>query len=123
MISGTITDKSGRTLTGQTIEAFWFSVRHADPLIIGVNCALGPKEIRPYVEDLARIADCNVSCHPNAGLPNAFGVYEETPQMMSDVLGEFANAGLLNLLGGCCGTTPDHIAVMAAAVVDLPAWL
>ena len=120
MISGTITDKSGRTLTGQTIEAFWFSVRHADPLIIGVNCALGPKEIRPYVEDLARIADCNVSCHPNAGLPNAFGVYEETPQMMSDVLGEFANAGLLNLLGGCCGTTPDHIAVMAAAVKQLP---
>jgi 5-methyltetrahydrofolate--homocysteine methyltransferase len=116
MISGTITDKSGRTLTGQTIEAFWFSVRHADPFIVGVNCALGPKEMRPYVEDLARIADCNVSCHPNAGLPNAFGGYDETPQMMADILSDFASAGLLNLLGGCCGTTPDHIAVIANAI-------
>ena len=120
MVSGTITDKSGRTLTGQTIEAFWFSVRHADPFIIGVNCALGPKEIRSHVEDLARIADCNVSCHPNAGLPNAFGGYDETPQLMSDVLCEFASSGLLNLLGGCCGTTPEHIAVIANAIQNLP---
>ena len=116
MISGTITDKSGRTLTGQTIEAFWFSIRHADPFIIGVNCALGSEDIRPYVQDLARVADCNVSCHPNAGLPNAFGEYDESPQMMSKVLGEFASAGLVNLIGGCCGTTPDHIAVIADTV-------
>ena len=120
MVSGTITDKSGRTLTGQTIEAFWFSVRHADPFIIGVNCALGPKDIRSYVEDLARVADCNVSCHPNAGLPNAFGGYDETPELMSDVLYEFASSGLLNLLGGCCGTTPEHIAVIANAIQNLP---
>lgn len=116
MISGTITDKSGRTLTGQTIEAFWFSVRHSNPLIIGVNCALGSKDIRSYVQDLARVADCNVSCHPNAGLPNAFGEYDETSQMMSKVLGEFANTGLVNLLGGCCGTTPSHIAAIADTV-------
>ena len=116
MISGTITDKSGRTLTGQTIEAFWFSIRHADPFIIGVNCALGSEDIRPYVQDLSRVADCNVSCHPNAGLPNAFGEYDESPQMMSKVLGEFASAGLVNLIGGCCGTTPDHIAVIADTV-------
>jgi len=120
MISGTITDRSGRTLTGQTTEAFWNSVSHAEPLVIGLNCALGPKDLRPYVEELSRIADCYVSCHPNAGLPNAFGGYDETPGMMADVLGEFAQSGFLNLLGGCCGTTPDHIAAMAAAVRDVP---
>ena len=120
MISGTITDQSGRTLTGQTTEAFWNSVRHAKPLIIGLNCALGPKDLRPYVEELSRIADCYVSCHPNAGLPNAFGGYDETPEMMADVLGDFARVGFLNLLGGCCGTTPAHITAMADAVRDLP---
>ncbi len=120
MISGTITDRSGRTLTGQTTEAFWNSVRHVQPLVIGLNCALGPAEMRPYVEELSRIADCFVSCHPNAGLPNAFGGYDETPEMMAEVLGEFARSGFLNLLGGCCGTTPEHIAAMADAVRDVP---
>jgi 5-methyltetrahydrofolate--homocysteine methyltransferase len=119
MISGTITDRSGRTLTGQTTEAFWNSVSHAEPLVIGLNCALGPEDMRPYVEELSRIADCYVSCHPNAGLPNAFGGYDETPEMMADVLGEFARSGFLNLLGGCCGTTPAHIAAIADVVRDV----
>ncbi|MBK18527.1 MAG: methionine synthase [Rhodospirillaceae bacterium] len=116
MISGTITDQSGRTLTGQTTEAFWNSIRHAMPISIGLNCALGPKDLRPYIEELSRIADTNVSCHPNAGLPNAFGGYDETPEMMAETLGEFAQAGFLNLVGGCCGTTPDHIKAIAGAV-------
>ena len=120
MISGTITDRSGRTLTGQTTEAFWNSVSHAEPLLIGLNCALGASEMRPYVEELSRIADCYVSCHPNAGLPNAFGEYDETPEMMAGVVEEFAQSGFLNLLRGCCGTTPDHIAAIADAVRDLP---
>ncbi|MEE8332490.1 MAG: methionine synthase, partial [Alphaproteobacteria bacterium] len=119
MISGTITDQSGRTLTGQTTEAFWNSVRHAEPLIIGLNCALGPAELRPYVEELSRIAGAYVSCHPNAGLPNAFGGYDETPESMSETIGEFAQAGFVNLVGGCCGTTPEHISALAAAVGDL----
>jgi 5-methyltetrahydrofolate--homocysteine methyltransferase len=119
MISGTITDQSGRTLTGQTTEAFWNSVRHARPISVGLNCALGPNDLRPYIEELSRIADIPVSCHPNAGLPNAFGGYDETPEMMAETLGEFAKAGFLNIVGGCCGTTPDHIRAIAEAVGDI----
>jgi 5-methyltetrahydrofolate--homocysteine methyltransferase len=115
MISGTITDASGRTLSGQVTEAFWYSVRHARPLAIGLNCALGAGELRPYVAELSRIADCFVSAHPNAGLPNAFGEYDETPEAMARVVGEFAASGLVNIVGGCCGTTPDHIAAIADA--------
>ncbi|MBI1733194.1 MAG: methionine synthase [Gammaproteobacteria bacterium] len=116
LISGTITDASGRTLTGQTPTAFWYSVRHAMPLCIGLNCALGPKELRPHVEELAGVADTFVSVHPNAGLPNAFGGYDETPESMANVLGEFARSGFVNLVGGCCGTTPEHIRAIAEAV-------
>jgi 5-methyltetrahydrofolate--homocysteine methyltransferase len=115
IVSGTITDASGRTLSGQVTAAFWNSVRHVRPLAIGLNCALGAEEIRPYVAELARIADTFVSTHPNAGLPNAFGEYDETPEHMASVLGEFARSGLVNLVGGCCGTTEQHIAAIAAA--------
>ncbi len=118
IISGTITDASGRTLSGQVTEAFWNSVRHARPLAVGLNCALGAAEMRPYAAELARVADTFVSCYPNAGLPNAFGEYDETPDAMAGVVGEFAEAGLVNLLGGCCGTTPDHIAAIAKAASD-----
>ena len=120
MISGTITDASGRTLSGQTAEAFWYSLRHTQPLSIGLNCALGPKDLRPHIDILAQVSDVHVSTHPNAGLPNAFGGYDETPEDMAAVLREFAEAGLLNLVGGCCGTTPDHIAAIAQAVKGLP---
>ncbi len=120
MISGTITDQSGRTLSGQTPEAFWHSVMHARPLSVGLNCALGAKAMRPHVQDLARVAPVLVSAHPNAGLPNEFGAYDETPAMMAEMLGEFARSGLLNIVGGCCGTTPDHIRAIAAAVRDVP---
>jgi len=116
MISVTITDASGRTLSGQTTEAFWHSIRHARPFSVGINCALGPKEMRPYMATLSKIADCFVSCYPNAGLPNAFGGYDETPEQMAEVLGEFAQAGFLNMVGGCCGTTPEHIAEIGQAV-------
>jgi 5-methyltetrahydrofolate--homocysteine methyltransferase len=119
MISGTITDASGRTLSGQTAEAFWYSVRHARPLSIGLNCALGAKDLRQHVDVLARVADARISCHPNAGLPNAFGGYDETPGDMAAVLGEFARAGLLNVVGGCCGTTPEHIAAIGASVAGV----
>jgi 5-methyltetrahydrofolate--homocysteine methyltransferase len=119
MISGTITDASGRTLSGQTAEAFWYSVRHARPLAIGLNCALGAKDLRQHVDVLARVADARISCHPNAGLPNAFGGYDETPDDMAAVLGDFARAGLLNVVGGCCGTTPAHIAAIGAAVAGV----
>ncbi|HEX5427424.1 MAG TPA: homocysteine S-methyltransferase family protein, partial [Pedococcus sp.] len=115
VISGTITDASGRTLSGQVTEAFWNSVRHARPIAVGLNCALGAAEMRPYVAEVSRVADCFVSCYPNAGLPNAFGEYDELPDQMASVVGEFAQAGLVNLLGGCCGTTPDHIAAIAKA--------
>jgi 5-methyltetrahydrofolate--homocysteine methyltransferase len=120
MISGTITDASGRTLSGQTAEAFWYSLRHARPLSIGLNCALGAKDLRAHVDVLAQVADAYVSTHPNAGLPNAFGGYDETPEDMAGVLKEFAEAGLLNLVGGCCGTTPGHIHALAEAVRGLP---
>ncbi len=116
MISGTITDRSGRTLSGQTAEAFWYSVAHARPLSVGLNCALGAKDLREHIEALARVADCHVSAHPNAGLPNAFGGYDETPEEMARTLGEFARDGLLNIVGGCCGTTPAHIAAIAESV-------
>lgn len=120
MVSGTITDRSGRTLSGQTAEAFWYSLRHARPLSIGLNCALGAEDMRVHVDVLAQVADAYVSCHPNAGLPNAFGGYDETPEMMAGVLRGFAEAGLLNLVGGCCGTTPLHIRAIADAVAGLP---
>ena len=118
MISGTITDASGRTLSGQTTEAFWHSVRHARPLTIGLNCALGPAELRPYIETLSRIADVRISAHPNAGLPNEFGEYDLGPDEMAAVVGEFAASGFLNIVGGCCGTTPDHIRAIADAVLQ-----
>jgi len=119
MLSVTVTDKSGRTLSGQTIEAFWVSVAHARPISVGLNCALGAHEMRPYVADLARIAGVHISCYPNAGLPNAFGEYDETPPETAAALAEFAQAGLVNVVGGCCGTTPDHIRAIAAAVHDI----
>ena len=114
-LSVTITDQSGRTLSGQTASAFWHAMRHAGPLSVGVNCALGPDLMRPYVEELSRICDTYVSAYPNAGLPNAFGEYDETPQSMTTHLAEWAQSGLVNILGGCCGTTPDHIRAYAAA--------
>ena len=117
MISGTITDASGRTLSGQTAEAFWNSVRHAEPFMIGLNCALGAKDLRPYIEELSRVADTRVSAHPNAGLPNEFGEYDETPEAMAEVIGEFAASGFVNMVGGCCGTTPAHIAALKEAIV------
>ncbi len=120
MISGTITDQSGRTLTGQTAEAFWYSMMHARPLSIGLNCALGAQDLRRHVQELARVADCLVTAHPNAGLPNEFGGYDESPEAMAAVLREFAEAGLVNVVGGCCGTTPAHIRAIAEAVADLP---
>jgi len=116
MISGTITDMSGRTLSGQTAEAFYYSMRHAQPLSIGLNCALGATELRAYVDALAQVAECYVSAHPNAGLPNAFGEYDETPEQMAKTIGEFATSGLVNFVGGCCGTTPAHIRAIADAV-------
>ncbi len=118
-ISGTITDLSGRTLTGQTPEAFWHSVRHANPFAIGLNCALGAKELRPYVADLALAADTLVSAHPNAGLPNEFGGYDETPESMAEMMGEFARSGLVNIVGGCCGTRPEHIKAFGEAVAGV----
>jgi 5-methyltetrahydrofolate--homocysteine methyltransferase len=116
MISGTITDMSGRTLSGQTAEAFYYSLRHARPLSIGLNCALGATELRAYVDALSQVAECYVSAHPNAGLPNAFGEYDETPEQMAKTIGEFATSGLVNLVGGCCGTTPAHIRAIVEAI-------
>jgi 5-methyltetrahydrofolate--homocysteine methyltransferase len=119
MISGTITDASGRTLSGQTTEAFWNSVRHAQPLSIGLNCALGAEELRPYLEELSTKADTFVSAHPNAGLPNEFGEYDQTPEEMAAIVAEFARSGLVNIIGGCCGSTPEHIAAIHAAIQGL----
>lgn len=116
MVSGTITDLSGRTLSGQTPEAFWHSIRHARPFAVGLNCALGARQLKPHLEALARVAECRVSCHPNAGLPNAFGGYDETPAQTAAALAEFAEVGLVDIVGGCCGTTPAHIAAIAAAI-------
>jgi 5-methyltetrahydrofolate--homocysteine methyltransferase len=119
MISGTITDASGRTLSGQTLEAFLISVMHANPVSIGLNCALGAQEMRPHVAELAGIAPCLVSAYPNAGLPNAMGEYDETPEQTAAIVAEWAKEGWVNILGGCCGTTPDHIAAIAKAVKGL----
>ncbi len=119
-ISGTITDASGRTLSGQTTEAFWISTNHAQPLCVGLNCALGAKQLRPYLENLSNIADCYVSVHPNAGLPNEFGGYDETPEQMAETIKEFARSGFVNIVGGCCGTTPEFIKAIAEAVADIP---
>lgn len=116
MISGTITDMSGRTLSGQTVEAFYNSVRHCKPWSIGLNCALGPKQMRAFLSDLARVAETKISCHPNAGLPNAFGGYDETPEDMCHVIGDWAKDGMVNIVGGCCGTTPEHIKHIAHGV-------
>src|ERR687893_674051 len=118
MISGTITDASGRTLSGQVTEAFWNSIRHAEPISVGLNCALGSKELRQYIEELSRIADTHVSAYPNAGLPNEFGEYDESPEYMAAEIGEWAKNGWLNIVGGCCGTTPEHIKAIADAVSD-----
>ncbi|MEA2587450.1 MAG: 5-methyltetrahydrofolate--homocysteine methyltransferase, partial [Actinomycetota bacterium] len=120
LISGTITDASGRTLSGQVAEAFWASVRHARPLAVGLNCALGGREMRPYIAEMARLADTFVLCYPNAGLPNAFGGYDEGPVDTSSILGEFAASGFVNIVGGCCGTTPAHISAVAQAVDGIP---
>ena len=113
MISGTITDASGRTLSGQTLEAFYISVKHANPVSVGLNCALGASEMTPHVEELSGIANCFVSAYPNAGLPNAFGEYDETPDQTATIVGGWAADGHLNVVGGCCGTTPDHIRAIA----------
>lgn len=116
MISGTITDASGRTLSGQTLEAFYISVMHANPLSIGLNCALGAEQMRPHIEELSQIAECYVSAYPNAGLPNAMGEYDESPEHTALVISEWAKENWVNLVGGCCGTTPDHIAAIAKAM-------
>ena len=119
MISGTITDASGRTLSGQTAEAFWNSLRHIQPLSFGLNCALGAKELRQYVEELSRVCDCHVSAHPNAGLPNAFGGYDETPEQLAEEIADWARHGFVNIVGGCCGTSPEHIGAIAKAVAEI----
>jgi 5-methyltetrahydrofolate--homocysteine methyltransferase len=120
MISGTITDLSGRTLSGQTTEAFWTSVSHAEPFSVGLNCALGAEELRPYVAELSRVAEVRVSAYPNAGLPNEFGEYDQSPEELAGYIAEWADSGLLNVVGGCCGTTPEHIAAIAEAVAGKP---
>ncbi|MEM9133473.1 MAG: methionine synthase [Actinomycetota bacterium] len=119
LISGTITDRSGRTLSGQTAEAFWYSLRHAKPMAIGLNCALGAKDLKPHVAELANAADVAVSVHPNAGLPNELGFYDESPEYMASWIAGFAEAGQVNIVGGCCGTTPEHIGAIAAAVAGI----
>ncbi len=116
MISGTITDLSGRTLSGQTPSAFWNALNHARPISFGLNCALGAKEMRAHIAELSRVADTLICAYPNAGLPNEFGLYDESPEAMGELVGEFASSGLVNIVGGCCGTTPDHIAAIAEAV-------
>ena len=120
MISATITDRSGRTLSGQTIDAFWTSVAHARPMTVGINCALGAADMRPFLAELSKAATTRISCYPNAGLPNAFGAYDEQPETTGALLREFAESGFVNIVGGCCGTTPDHIAQIAKGVASLP---
>ncbi|MET6999045.1 homocysteine S-methyltransferase family protein [Chitinophaga defluvii] len=119
MISGTITDASGRTLTGQTLEAFYISIMHARPFSVGLNCALGGEEMRPHIAELSQIANCYVSCYPNAGLPNAFGEYDEQPHQTAHIIEDFAKEGFVNIVGGCCGTTPDHIKHIAEHVKNI----
>ena len=120
MVSGSIVDMSGRTLSGQTLEAFWNSISHAELFSVGLNCSLGAKEIRPYIEELSDIADIYVSCYPNAGLPNAFGGYDELPEETAAYLLDFAKSGFVNMVGGCCGTTPDHIKQIAEIAEGIP---
>ncbi|MDP7526734.1 MAG: methionine synthase, partial [Candidatus Marinimicrobia bacterium] len=120
MVSVTITDASGRTLSGQTIEAFWYSVRHMELLSVGINCALGAVEMRPFLADLSAVADIPISVHPNAGLPNELGEYDQSPEFMADIIGEFASSGLVNIVGGCCGTTPEHIKAIFQKVQSIP---
>jgi 5-methyltetrahydrofolate--homocysteine methyltransferase len=122
IVSGTITDASGRTLSGQTTEAFWNSVRHVRPIAVGINCALGAALMRPYIEEMARVADTFISCYPNAGLPNPMSEtgYDETPAQTARLIADFARSGFVNLVGGCCGTTPEHIRAIAEAVKDVP---
>ncbi len=119
MVSATLTDRSGRTLSGQTLDAFYLSIEHSKPFSVGLNCALGAREMRPYLADLARAVDGYVSCYPNAGLPNAFGEYDEQPSETAALIKEFAESGFVNIIGGCCGTTPDHIREIARAVEGL----
>ena len=114
--SGTITDRSGRTLSGQTVEAFYNSISHADLFAAGLNCALGAEEMRPHVEEMSRIAACPIVCYPNAGLPNEMGEYDQTPNEMATIVASFADAGRLNLAGGCCGSRPEHIAALNEAL-------
>ncbi|HMD00397.1 MAG TPA: homocysteine S-methyltransferase family protein, partial [Ferruginibacter sp.] len=121
MISGTITDASGRTLSGQTLEAFYVSVMHAKPLSVGLNCALGATQMRPHIEELSQLAECYTSAYPNAGLPNAFGEYDEQPHETAHIIGEWAKEGFVNIVGGCCGTTPDHIKCIAEQVKNFTA--
>lgn len=118
LISGTITDRSGRTLSGQTAEAFWLSISHAKPFAVGLNCALGAEDMRPHITALSKVADTHIMAFPNAGLPNAFGEYDETPEQMAGKVSPWAEAGLVNIMGGCCGTTPDHIGAIAKSVED-----
>jgi 5-methyltetrahydrofolate--homocysteine methyltransferase len=118
MVSGTITDASGRTLSGQTTEAFWNSISHANLFSVGLNCALGAAQLRPYIEELSRVAWCYVSAHPNAGLPNEFGEYDQSAAEMAEVIEDFAKSGFVNIVGGCCGSTPDHIAAIAKVVAN-----
>ena len=119
MLSGTITDQSGRTLTGQVTEAFYNSLRHAKPVSVGLNCALGPDDLRQYLAELSRVAECAVSAHPNAGLPNELGEYDLSPDEMAEHLGEWAESGFLNIVGGCCGSSPEHIKAISDAVDDV----
>jgi len=119
MISGTIVDASGRTLSGQTPEAFYISISHSEPLSVGLNCALGPDQMRPFIEEVSNIAECFVSCYPNAGLPNQFGEYDLGPKEMAATVKEFAESGFVNIIGGCCGTTPEHIKAIADAIKDV----
>ena len=119
-LSLTVTDLSGRTLSGQTVEAFWYSVRHAQPFAVGLNCAFGAQDLRPFVAELSRIADTLICAYPNAGLPNELGEYTETPDMTASELAEWAKSGFLNIVGGCCGTTPDHIRTIAEYVKKFP---
>ena len=121
VVSLTVVDRSGRTLSGQTVDAFWISIEHAEPLAVGINCSLGAEQMRPFLHELANVASVPVICYPNAGLPNAFGGYDETPERTAALLRAFAEDGLVNGVGGCCGTTPEHIARIATAVRGLPA--
>jgi 5-methyltetrahydrofolate--homocysteine methyltransferase len=121
LISGTITDRSGRTLSGQTPEAFWLSIAHARPFAVGLNCALGADEMRPHIEAMSKVADCYIIAFPNAGLPNAFGEYDESPDDMAAQIEPWAQSGFVNILGGCCGTTPEHINAISIATSGHPA--